>query len=468
MVDIRTIHKHWENIEQSQKLIELGFEQIGESNLFKKWGFVVFLDQELWISLYVDYLETQGEILWIEIKKDWYTSLEFIIKESAQHFVKVNQDIDGGASSYKVVDLNSMKKYLSSKGIEKQLLSIGFKEEGNWTEEKENEDFITSRIRSFVKKVLSFDKNSSMEKIFRFNLDENGESFEIIAIVVDWKLSKLLRPVKNEVSEYVTPNTEILKYWQEEWLLSTSPKKSLLKLRDHFMEITVSSQSGGIVHNSQKLLRDVEEDEIVSPVEVITEDTGFNVNWVNNSSLIKKLECINWESILDLEKRMRPNEKEMDDSSVEWFLSDTEGLLEVLVHDNDFVLSKWLTHQDLVKPLRFAVNFKNKKYGNKFKYKWNNYKIWIDGASWMQYSPFMDWTSTNEDITITNLDNWEELFFSGLLLDMIERYGFYEGIETSYRLEPEQIIKVFPHLIEKWREAIMQGFKYDTSNILEQ
>jgi len=57
-----------------------------------------------------------------------------------------------------------------------------------------------------------------------------------------------------------------------------------------------------------------------------------------------------------------------------------------------------------------------------------------------QYSPFDDKTKTNIDFTITNLDNKKMLKFSGLVPIMIERYGFYEGHGTPYRVEPAEII----------------------------
>ena len=49
-------------------------------------------------------------------------------------------------------------------------------------------------------------------------------------------------------------------------------------------------------------------------------------------------------------------------------------------------------------------------------------------------------------MVIKNEDTGASLSYSGLLPDMIQRYGFYEGKGTSYRLEPSKILEVFDFL----------------------
>ena len=44
------------------------------------------------------------------------------------------------------------------------------------------------------------------------------------------------------------------------------------------------------------------------------------------------------------------------------------------------------------------------------------------------------------DFVVTNLDNQQSVEFSGLVPIMIERYGFYEGKGTKYRVEPLAIM----------------------------
>jgi hypothetical protein len=47
---------------------------------------------------------------------------------------------------------------------------------------------------------------------------------------------------------------------------------------------------------------------------------------------------------------------------------------------------------------------------------------------------------------VTNLETDKKLQFSLLVPHMIERYGFYEGQGTRYRVEPAQILAVLDFL----------------------
>ena len=47
------------------------------------------------------------------------------------------------------------------------------------------------------------------------------------------------------------------------------------------------------------------------------------------------------------------------------------------------------------------------------------------------------------------MDNGKTLKFSPLVPMMVERYGFYEGHGTSYRVDPRDIVKVLTFLVVK-------------------
>ncbi len=84
--------------------------------------------------------------------------------------------------------------------------------------------------------------------------------------------------------------------------------------------------------------------------------------------------------------------------------------------------------------------------GREFNYKGRRFTIQPTAYRGMQFSPFEDKTGTNLNMTIKNENTGISLSCSGLLPDMILRYGFYEGKGTSYRLAPSQIIEVFDFL----------------------
>ncbi len=165
-----------------------------------------------------------------------------------------------------------------------------------------------------------------------------------------------------------------------------------------------------------------------------TERTGFIVGGVNSSDLIRRLPSINAMPIAQLEAGMRP-----DKLSMGGFLGRNESLLSVLAADNDFVLGKGLTHQQLAEPLQFALACPDSHFT------WRGTPMVAYFEEWRgsQSSPFNDGTQSNRDVVITNLDTGHSLSCACLLPDMIERYGFYEGRGTPYRLEPQDVISTF-------------------------
>ena len=55
-------------------------------------------------------------------------------------------------------------------------------------------------------------------------------------------------------------------------------------------------------------------------------------------------------------------------------------------------------------------------------------------------------SATNCEATVWNLTSRKKLTYSLLVPHMIERYGFYEGKGTSYRVEPRAVLQVFDFL----------------------
>jgi len=179
----------------------------------------------------------------------------------------------------------------------------------------------------------------------------------------------------------------------------------------------------------------------IEPVpEVRDPKTGFLVGGRNSTDLLRTLTEINGRSIADLERDMRPGAL-----STAGFLGQDESLIEVLVEDNRYVVDELgLTHQELAWHLRLLGYLPNKESG--FLYKGRRFRSEYVGYLGSQQSPFEDGTETNNETTIYNLDNGKEMWFSMLVPDMIERYGFYEGKGTKYRVDPREIVEVLDFL----------------------
>jgi hypothetical protein len=173
--------------------------------------------------------------------------------------------------------------------------------------------------------------------------------------------------------------------------------------------------------------------------------TGFVVGGKNPTALIPKLTEIAGRPIADLEDDMRPG-----GLSTAGFLGEGERLLGVLAADNRYVVDeRGLTHQGLARPLLIlgavAVKYAEREpreityHGRKFKVRANLSRVFVR-------SPFHDGTRTNCTVTAENLGNGKKLTYSLLVPQMIERYGFYEGKGTRYRVEPRAVLEVLDFL----------------------
>lgn len=200
------------------------------------------------------------------------------------------------------------------------------------------------------------------------------------------------------------------------------------------------------IENVKKEMEDELYENSKEQLEALEAANDFQISGENKSELIRQLKQIAGQSIRSLEQRMRPGH-----DSEGGFLGANENLLDVLADDNDFVLSQRLTHQDLAEPLQFVKNITQKEFADThtFQYKDCDYQVDLVNSKGPQFSPFEDGTNTSTDAIIKNLSNGEEISLSLLVPDMVERYGFYEGKGSPYRVEPSQIIKVFPDLALK-------------------
>jgi hypothetical protein len=179
-------------------------------------------------------------------------------------------------------------------------------------------------------------------------------------------------------------------------------------------------------------------------------DHEFVVGGKNSTASIRKLKKLNGRTIAELEADMRPDpEHSAGHRSEKGFLGPTEGLLDVLAADNAYVVDELgLTHQELAKHLH-AIKALGGFEPKEVVYHGRRFKVELDTFKGFQLSPFLDDTKTNEDAHVENLDNGKKINYSCLVPFMIERYGFYEGKGTPYRVEPRDVIEVFDFLKEK-------------------
>lgn len=175
--------------------------------------------------------------------------------------------------------------------------------------------------------------------------------------------------------------------------------------------------------------------------------TGFHVGGQNDTALIERLTELNGRKIADLEADMRPGA-----GSGAGFLGAGEKLLDVLSDDNRYVVEKLeLTHQELARHLHAMATigwwkWKHKEDATAFVYRGRRLRVTLASTRGSQPSPFNDGTEGGANATVENLDNGRKITFALLVPYMIERYGFYEGHGTEYRVDPEQVVDVLDFL----------------------
>jgi hypothetical protein len=199
----------------------------------------------------------------------------------------------------------------------------------------------------------------------------------------------------------------------------------------------------------------------VKPVpEKKDEKTGFVVGGKNPTALIKGLGELNGRPVAALEADMRPGAKS-DVGSAKGFLGADEKLIDVLAVDNAYAVDELgLTHQELARHLRVlaavglkrltdALKAKKDPPTEPFTYHGRRFTMTFLFTRGYQLSPFRDGTKTDTDARLTNADTGKKLAYSLLVPDMIERYGFYEGTGTPYRVPPRDIVAVLDFLKPK-------------------
>ncbi len=173
--------------------------------------------------------------------------------------------------------------------------------------------------------------------------------------------------------------------------------------------------------------------------------TCFQVGGKNSTDSIKRLPEINGRKIAELERDMRPGAE-----SFKGFLGENESLLDVMAADNKLVVDEWKrTHQELARHMRVLADIGSKLGRKEFLYHGRRFRVELVMFRGEQPSPFHDGTKTGSDAIVRNLDSGKEIRYSLLVPDMVERYGFYEGQGTEYRVDPRKLLGVIDFVPDK-------------------
>ncbi len=176
-------------------------------------------------------------------------------------------------------------------------------------------------------------------------------------------------------------------------------------------------------------------------------------------------------SIDELNNRLKPW-----GYSMEWFLWKDEHLLDVLVQDNEYVQSQWTTHQAIWETLNIIEEWFNKNGKKNSENGWNYWspgnivEVWwykyelVRPKKWVakgyQENPFSNDHRLFDagDFWIKKVDTGQIIEIAWCLPELISKYWFYEW-NTSYRTSPEELLKMFPFLVNNKDVKSLDGDK---------
>jgi hypothetical protein len=157
-------------------------------------------------------------------------------------------------------------------------------------------------------------------------------------------------------------------------------------------------------------------------------------------------------TIQDLEVAMKNSRPYYIGSNL---LGPQEKLIPLLINDQDKVTNLGITAAQIGKALRLLLEA-NPDYNrlavgqHVWEYKSADIKYLVrcirfaGGAK----SVFRDNLTSKDTIVITNLNTNQSITFGDIQIPFIERYGFYEGVEIAFRLDPSRIVEVLPFVLK--------------------
>ena len=250
------------------------------------------------------------------------------------------------------------------------------------------------------------------QRLFKFERHGYKNDVNVIAVVKDGKLGRLLQESKDRYHDTALIDrmgytiTGVVDVERFEGF-----KQSVLKAENEAMTFDIS-EKGEIQNVSLK--REAAPDELgVVPFPEKQEPSGFVIGGKNSTETVRNLQAISGQPIWGLEGKMRPalnrDLRPTGGVSMAGFLGPQERLLDVLAQDNDFVQSQGLTHQELAAQLKYAREIYFKLGVKEFTYHGRKYGVSLQQWRGFQESPFDDGTRASSDIMITNLDTGKTL-----------------------------------------------------------
>ncbi len=169
----------------------------------------------------------------------------------------------------------------------------------------------------------------------------------------------------------------------------------------------------------------------------------FKLGGKNSTELIRRMKELSGETVGLIEARMRAGQ-----NSEFGFLGSKDSLRDTLARDNDFVLSRGLSHQEIADGIYAILAKVNSASAETFPIVFQGQRYMVQTSSYGRglEPPLPGLGRSGIDFTIFNLDTNKTIHFWGNHPEMIKQYGFYGGPGSPYRLEPNDILDALPFL----------------------
>jgi len=121
--------------------------------------------------------------------------------------------------------------------------------------------------------------------------------------------------------------------------------------------------------------------------------------------------------------------------------TDKRNLIDILTEDDAQVNRLGLTHEDLAKKMKYL-----RDEGLKVVEDWtqiDHFEVLTESMRGKFPCPFGHPGMVDKtNITVVNKKLDKKIFFTDLQIHLIEHHGFYQGKDSSYRLEPKEIVEI--------------------------
>jgi hypothetical protein len=125
------------------------------------------------------------------------------------------------------------------------------------------------------------------------------------------------------------------------------------------------------------------------------------------------------------------------------FLGDDDRfLVDIIEKDEEKMNELELEYDTVVKKMRYFMEEGRKGLGESVKVD-NKWLVRVDEARGFLPCPFEDGIFRKINVTITNLDINESLTYSDLVVHLLEKHHFHQGLGSFFRIEPKKIKLIF-------------------------